>query len=283
MRFFSIEGNRFWLDGGSMFGSYPRPIWEKWCKPDEKNRIELASRALLVQEPNGRLVLLESGIGAFFEPKLKARYNIQEEENVLLRSLAAVQIEPEDIDFIILSHLDFDHCGGLLSAYKRGERARLVFPKARFMVSRANWERFVNPHVRDEASFIPGLGDLLLASGRLEIIQSSRSFSLGAAYSFTFSDGHTPGMMITRIESSTDGPITFAGDLVPGIPWLHLPVTMGYDRFPELLIDEKKRLLERIVDTDERLFFTHDPQFAASRVAYDDQGRFIAKEARERL
>jgi glyoxylase-like metal-dependent hydrolase (beta-lactamase superfamily II) len=283
MRFFSIEGNRFRLDGGSMFGSYPRSVWERWCKPDENNRIDLASRALLVREPNGRLVLLEAGIGAFFEPKLKERYCIQEEENVLVRSLAALQVEPEDIDFIILSHLDFDHCGGLLSVYTPGEKPRLVFPKARFIVNRTNWERSVNPHVRDQASFIPELSQLLLASGRLEIVQSSRSFSLGAAYSFTFSDGHTPGMMITRIESPTDGPITFAGDLVPGVPWLHLPVTMGYDRFPELLIDEKTRLLERLADTDERLFFTHDPKFAVSRVTYDERGRFIAKEARERL
>lgn len=278
MRFFSIEGNRFRLDGGAMFGNYPRSIWEKWCLPDESNRIDLASRALLVREPSGRLVLCESGIGAFLEPKLKERYGVRENENVLLRSLAAVEVQPEAIDVVVLSHLHFDHAGGLLSAYQPEEKLRLVFSKARFIVSRGSWERFITPHRRDRTSFIPELRELLLDSGRLEIVQSTRSFTLGAAYSFSFSDGHTPGMMMTRIESESFGPVTVVSDLIPGVAWLHVPITMGYDRFPELLVDEKSRFLERVAEGDEYVFYTHDPRVAISRIARNDQGRFIARD-----
>jgi glyoxylase-like metal-dependent hydrolase (beta-lactamase superfamily II) len=283
MHFFSVEGNRFYLDGGAMFGNCPRSVWEKWCVPDADNRIDLASRALLVREPSGRQVLCETGIGAFFDPKQRERYGVRENEHVLLRSLAALEVKPEAIDVVVLSHLHFDHAGGLLSAYQPDEKARLVFPNARFIVSRGSWERFVKPHIRDQASFIPELRELLLDSGRLEIVQSSRSFTLGAAYSFSFSDGHTPGMMMTRIESESPGPITVVSDLIPGVAWLHLPITTGYDRFPELLVDEKMRFLEKIAESDERVFYTHDPRIAVSRIAYDDQGRFVARDPQDSI
>lgn len=266
-----------------MFGNCPRPVWAKWFQADEQHRIELASRALLVREPSGRQVLCDAGVGAFLEPKLKDRFGVQEDEHVLLTSLARVDVKPEAIDVLILSHLHCGHAGGILSLYQPGEKPRLVFPKARFVVSRVAWERFVNPHPRDQAWFVPGLRELLVDSGRLEIVQSSRSFTLGAAYSFTFSDGHTPGMMLTRIDAAASAPITVVSDLIPGVHWLHLPITMGYDRYPELLVDEKRRLLERVAESDEILFYSHDPRYACSRVDYDNEGRFVAKAPREKI
>lgn len=266
-----------------MFGNCPRSVWEKLCVPDANNRIDLASRALLICEPSGRHILCETGIGAFFEPKLRERYGVREKEHVLLRSLDALEVRPDAIDVVVLSHLHFDHAGGLLSAYQPDEKAKLVFPNARFIVSRGSWERFVTPHTRDQASFIPELRELLLDSGRLEIVQSSRSFTLGAAYSFSFSDGHTPGMMMTRIESESPGPITVISDLIPGVAWLHLPITMGYDRFAELLVDEKSRFLEKTANRNEYVFYTHDPRIAMSRIARDEQGRFIARDPQEQL
>jgi glyoxylase-like metal-dependent hydrolase (beta-lactamase superfamily II) len=200
-----------------------------------------------------------------------------------LRSLAAHGVQPEAIDVVVLSHLHFDHAGGLLSVYQPDEKARLVFPNARYVVSRGSWERFVTPHRHDQASFIPELRELLLDSGRLEIVQSTRSFTLGAAYSFSFSDGHTPGMMMTRIEDESSGPVTVVSDLIPGVAWLHPPITMGYDRFAELLVEDKNRFLEKIAESDERVFYTHDPRIAISRVARDEQGRFIARDPQERI
>ena len=273
-RFRSLAGNTQRLDGGAMFGNCPRVLWERWIAPDPRHRIPLACRALLVEEDD-RLVLFETGVGAFFEPKLRERYGVVEERHVLLDSLAALGVSHEEIAVIVLSHLHFDHAGGLLTAYREGEPSELLFPGARIVVGRRAWERARSPHPRDRASFIPELPALLEASGRLEVVDGERSEALGPGYRFFVSDGHTPGMLVTEIETGRE-PLVFTADLIPGRPWTHLPITMGYDRFAEKVIDEKRELLERLHDRHGRLFFTHDPVTAFARLARDDRGRYQA-------
>jgi glyoxylase-like metal-dependent hydrolase (beta-lactamase superfamily II) len=279
MELFSIEGNTQRLDGGAMYGNAPRPLWERWSPPDERNRIELACRALLVRvgEKN---VLLEAGIGVFFDPKLRDRFGVEQTEHVLLRSLGEVGLTHEDIDVVVLSHLHFDHAGGLLSSFDDGKK--LLFPRATFVVGEAAWERATHPHSRDRASFIPELNEQLAASGRLELV-APREGGVGhakcldpAVFSFTFSSGHTPGLMVTTVETPR-GPVSFPADLIPGAPWVHLPITMGYDRYPELLIDEKRALLERVRERSGWLFFTHDPRVAAARVGFAE-GKYRAED-----
>src|SRR5690242_13513985 len=170
MRIFSVEGNTQRLDGGAMFGNCPKAVWEKWMAPDERNRVTLACRSLLVREPT-RNVLCEAGIGAFFEPKLRQRFGVQEDRHVLLESLAKLEVAPEEVDVIVLSHLHFDHAGGLLEAWREGVAPRLVFPNASYVVSEGAWNRAKNPHPRDRASFIPELQALLEATGRVEIVR----------------------------------------------------------------------------------------------------------------
>lgn len=271
MELSSIEGNRQWLDGGAMYGNAPKPVWERWSPPDARNRIELACRALLVRDA-GKLVLLEAGIGAFFEPKLRDRFGVTESEHVLLKSLAAEGVRHEDVDVVVLSHLHFDHAGGLLSSFEDGKK--LLFPKATFVVGEEAWARARSPHARDRASFVPELNAQLEASGRLETVRRAGGGAATARaldparWSFGFSDGHTPGLMVTTVRTPR-GPVAFPADLVPGAPWVHLPITMGYDRFPELLIDEKRALLERVRAEDGWLFFTHDPRVACAKPVFD--------------
>ena len=281
-RMWSIMGNAQKLDGGAMFGNAPKALWTRWIPPDDENRIPLACRAMLVEEPSGRRLLFEAGIGAFFPPKLQARFGITSPRHVLLDSLAEHGLTDADIDCVILSHLHFDHAGGLLSAWNEDTPPTLLFPKAQFVVSRAAWDRAITPHARDRASFIPTLQPQLEQSGRLEIVEGHASEVLGPEYAIHYSEGHTPGLMLVEVPSE-DGPVVFCGDLIPGRPWVHLPITMGYDRYPERLIDEKSALLEDLHARKGRLFFTHDPDVALSRLDRDARGRFCAGESWETL
>jgi glyoxylase-like metal-dependent hydrolase (beta-lactamase superfamily II) len=163
----------------------------------------------------------------------------------------------------------------VLAKWEEGVAPRLVFPNASYVVGREHWERARHPHPRDRASFIPELQPLLEASGRLEIVDGEYSQALGHAVRFHYSEGHTPGLMLAEIVGEHGrGGVVFCADLIPGRPWVHLPVTMGYDRYPERLIDEKREFLEDMRARGVRLFFTHDTACALADVQVDAKGRF---------
>ena len=280
MKLWSILGNSQKLDGGAMFGNAPRALWQRWAAVDDANRIDLACRALLASPLNGKTVLFETGIGAFFAPALRERYGVVEARHVLLDSLADAGFSHEDIEVVVLSHLHFDHAGGLLAPWAEGEAPRLLFPNATFVVGKAHWQRALAPHPRDRASFIPELPALLQGSGRLELVEGDHSQALGDAVRFHHSDGHTPGLMLAEIvgpevvDGQPHGGLVFCADLIPGRPWVHVPITMGYDRNAELLIDEKRAFLDDKLARNVHLYFTHDPGCALAQVTRDDKGRF---------
>jgi glyoxylase-like metal-dependent hydrolase (beta-lactamase superfamily II) len=275
MKLHVIEGNSLRLDGGAMFGNCPKVLWSQWTTSDDQNRIPLATRGLLIQTDDGRNVLLEAGVGAFFDPRLKERFGITQSEHVLIKSLEALGLRDSDIHMVILSHLHFDHAGGLLSAFGDGE-PRLLFPKARYYTSASHLPRALNPHARDSASFIPLLNRLLTDSGRLHLIEGVSHSDLDFGISFRFSEGHTPGLMVSVVEAPK-GPIAFMADLAPGLPWVHLPITMGYDRYPERLIDEKKLLFDELIPRNGRLLLTHDPSIPCVSIHKDEGGRYSGK------
>src|SRR5512136_2528858 len=235
MQLFSVAGNSYRLDGGAMFGNAPKALWERWMPADDKNRISLATRGLLVL--TGReTILFEAGIGAYLDPNFRLRYGVEEAQNVLLRSMAEHGVSPADVTHIFISHMHFDHAGGLLGAWQAGGEPELLFPNARYHVGEAAWERATHPHPRDRASFIPALQRQMEASGRLKLVKPREALSFhDLELHFFPSEGHTPGLLCADLRWGKER-LVFPSDLIPGTAWVHLPITMGYDRFPEKLI-----------------------------------------------
>jgi glyoxylase-like metal-dependent hydrolase (beta-lactamase superfamily II) len=251
-------------------------VWEKWVPPDELGRIPLACRCLLI-EFDGYKVLCETGIGAFFEPKMADRFGVQTpERHLLLENLKKEGHSPESITHVILSHLHFDHAGGLLPTHDEISKGHdeLIFPRAKFLVGEEAWQRALHPHPRDRASFIPGLTEKLEKSGRLiRLGRDPLPKELEGHFEFIRSDGHTPGQLHT-LFSGASNKVFFCGDLIPGRAWVHVPITMGYDRFPEKVIDEKTEVYGRAVAEDWLLFFTHDAEVSAAHAEKSAKGKF---------
>ncbi len=283
IQLYSVPSNAYKLDGGAMFGNAAKAVWEHWMPADEQNRINLATRALLVITQK-ETILFETGIGAYMEPRYRDRYGVNEPDHMLLKSLAQKGIYPADVTRIFISHLHFDHAGGLLSAWQAGREPELLFPNAKYYVGEEAWERATHPHSRDRASFIPRLHLQLEQSQRLVLLKKDDVFNFDELeIHFFHSDGHTPGLLCADLRYDRDR-LVYASDLIPGRFWVHLPISMGYDRFPELLIDEKNALLTSLAEENAWIFYVHDPDFAVSKVQSEDEHKtFGAVDARKDL
>jgi glyoxylase-like metal-dependent hydrolase (beta-lactamase superfamily II) len=236
----------------------------------------------LLVDTGDKKILFEAGVGAFFEPKLAERFGIQEpHKHLLIENLAKLSLSPQDINMVVLSHLHFDHVGGILPTYREIQAGNdsLVFTNATYVLGEKAFARAQNPHPRDRASFIADLPEKLLKTKRLKLID--KDFVLTKEkISFIESNGHTPGQLHALIPYK-ENKLLFCADLIPGKWWLNLAIGMGYDRFPEKLCDEKKEILEQATSNNWSLFFTHDPNCCVVEVSYDkSSGKLNSKETR---
>jgi glyoxylase-like metal-dependent hydrolase (beta-lactamase superfamily II) len=261
-----LETGRFALDGGAMFGVVPRPLWEKAAPPDGRNRIAMASRALLLQG-GGRKILVDTGNGAKWDAKLADIYRMDTAEHDLVRSLRALGLTPADITDVILTHLHFDHAGG--STVRTGGALRPVFSRARYYVQREQWEAAQRPTERDRASFFPDDFLPLQEAGVLRFTEGDGEIFPGIGLAVFH--GHTSALQcpVIRDDNTT---VLYCADLIPMTPHVALPWIMGYDLRPLVTLEEKRRTLLRAAEERWILFFEHDPQTAAATVRRGEKG-----------
>ncbi len=261
-----VETGRFALDGGAMFGVVPKPLWEKTNPPDEKNRISLAARALLLQG-EGRTILVDTGNGAKFDEKLASIYRIETGGKDLLSSLARLGVAPEDVTDVILTHLHFDHAGG--STLRVNGEVVPAFPRARYYVQAEHWRAAQAPTERDRASFFPDDFLPLYRRGVLEFTEGEGEIVPGITVRCVH--GHTSALQCPVVSDGKET-LFYCADLVPTTSHVPLPWIMGYDLRPLVTLEEKRRLLGQAADEGWIMFFEHDPHLEAARLVRTDRG-----------
>lgn len=256
----------FRLDGGAMFGVVPRAIWEKAVPPDAHNRIPMVMRLLLVRG-RGRTIVVDAGCGTGYDEKLTRIYAF--ESNVpMAESLEEFGLAPEDVSDVLVTHLHFDHGGGL--ATPDGSGWVLTFPNAAHHVQARQWKHALNPNPRDRASFFRERIEILETEGRLSLHDGE--WSLGPDLDVLTFDGHTPGQQLPRLRSG-DATVFFCGDLVPTSAHLPIPYVMSYDLQPVVAMEEKQRILDEASRERWILVFEHDSAVSACRVVAE-RGRY---------
>ncbi len=251
----AIETGRFMLDGGAMFGVVPKTLWSRYISADEKNRIPMAMRCLLIRsKATGRLYLVDNGSGHKFPPKMEKIYSLDYDHSDLISSLEKAEVAPGDITDMVFSHLHFDHCGGT-SVYDKNENLKEVFPNAAYHVNRRHWATANNPNAREKASFFPENIQPIADSGRLNLVNDHHTFEEG--FTTLPMSGHTEGQQLPVLsgESKT---IVFAADLIPTHAHVPLPWVMGYDMTPVQTLSEKEAFLEKAANNGWYLFLEHD-------------------------
>jgi glyoxylase-like metal-dependent hydrolase (beta-lactamase superfamily II) len=249
----------FRLDGGAMFGVVPKPLWEKRAPADEKNRIRLGLRPLLVC--GEKTLLIDAGIGGKMDEKSVEIFAIDRSRN-LDHSLADAGVSRDAVDIVLASHLHFDHAGGFTMRDPSGVLVP-AFPRARYIVRTAEWDDAAHPHERNRASYLKENFVPLADAGVLDLVAGDDVIMPGVRVMRT--GGHSKHHQIVVIESQGETAV-FAADLIPTAAHVDEPWIMGYDLYPMETLAFKRTFVREAIDREYLIFFEHDPDVAAGYI-----------------
>jgi glyoxylase-like metal-dependent hydrolase (beta-lactamase superfamily II) len=259
------------LDGGAMFGVVPKPLWERRIKADERNRIQLGMRCLLVEHPSG-LLLIDTGAGNKEDQKFKDIYGIENEgadgRTSLEDGLREIGVTPDDVAIVINTHLHFDHAGGNTWIDPNGE-LQVTFPKARYIVRKGEYEYATHPNERTAASYFERNFMPVVRTLQFEFVVREKEIVKGIRVVPT--PGHTPFHQSVLITSGGERAF-FLADLLPTHAHIPLPWIMGYDVEPLVTLETKRRILRQAEQEEWLLIFEHDAFVPWGRVEHDGKG-----------
>jgi glyoxylase-like metal-dependent hydrolase (beta-lactamase superfamily II) len=268
-----ISGGTFRLDGGAIFGTVPKVVWNPLCPADADNMILMATNCLLLRgEVGGRrhTVLVDTGNGDKESDGFMARFKL-EGRGVLTRNLAREGVRPEDIDLVILTHLHFDHAGGG-TRIDAGGRLAPAFPNAHYVIQRRDLDNARQAHLRERASYLPKNWEPLEAAGVLDPVQGSLELLPGL--SLRPMPGHTPGLQAVVVAGG-GRKLIYPTDIFPTSHQIQPAWVCGYDLDVTTCLEERMKLLDEFTGTDGIVVFYHDPAVPAGMVNRDAKGRYV--------
>ena len=268
-----IDAGRYKLDGGAMFGVVPRTLWQKENPPDEKNRITMSLNTLLLVG-DGKIILVDTGVGDKFTDKFREIYAIDYSEHSLVKSLLQHNIQPENVTDVILTHLHFDHVGGS-TYYDNDGNLKLQFPNATHYVQKKQLEWAQKGFAKDRASYLSENIQPLIDSGQLKVLSGAEE--LFKDVELILSDGHTVAQQLVLIHGNGKN-LLYAADLIPMTAHIPLPWVMAYDLYPVTSIQEKEEILKKAVAENWMIFFEHDPRTYCGTVEEGDRGYQLKSE-----
>jgi glyoxylase-like metal-dependent hydrolase (beta-lactamase superfamily II) len=254
MTLHTIDTGFFKLDGGAMFGVVPKTIWNKTNPADANNLCTWAMRCLLIED-EGRLILVDTGIGNKQDEKFFSHYYLHGDAS-MDSSLAKLGFHRDDITDVFLTHLHFDHVGGAVA--REGDKLLPAFKNATYWSNEKHWDWAVNPNDREKASFLKENILPIQESGQLKFIECRDGVSFTDNISVKFAYGHTDAMMLPLINHKGKQ-VLYMADLLPSVGHLPLPYVMAYDMFPLTTLTEKKKTLTEALEKEYILYLEHDP------------------------
>ncbi len=277
LKLFAIQAGGQKLDGGAMFGVVPKPLWEKRISPDERNRIQMGMRCLLIMHSSGP-ILIDTGAGNKEDDKFHQIYGLENaganKRTSLEDGLAQAGVKPDDVSIVINTHLHFDHAGGNTFIDESGA-VKPTFPNARYIVKGGEYDYATHTNERTAASYFERNYVPLENSKQLELVSREKEIVKGIRVVPT--PGHTPFHQSVLIESNGERAF-YLGDLIPTHAHLPLPWIMGYDVEPLVTLETKRRILKQAEDEDWLLIFEHDAVVPWGRVANDGKSYSLRKE-----
>jgi len=264
-----IRDAAYRVDGGAAFGVVPRTTWAKLAPPDRRGRITVAVNCYLIRTKRQN-ILVDTGLGNKLGEKWRDAYAVTKDGR-LPAELAALGVSPEQIHYVVLTHLHFDHAGGATVRDKAGV-LRVAFPNAVYLVQRRDWEEALHPNERTRPSFQPEDFLPLKETGRLRLLEGD-SF-VTPRVSLVVTGGHTTAHQLVRVASR--GQVGyFPGDLLPAVYYLPPPYIPAYDLFPLTTLEAKKTLLRRAARKEALLFLSHEKNTPVGRVALDERNHYV--------
>jgi glyoxylase-like metal-dependent hydrolase (beta-lactamase superfamily II) len=274
-KYFILHPAVFKLDGGAMFGIIPKPLWSKLIPADELNRIQLSLRVMLIQTKN-RNILIDTGIGDYHGEKFEDRFGVVGQkgplENLLKKNFNLV---PEDITDLIISHLHFDHVGGLGHT---GPEHASVLPNATLHIHRQHYAYALNPTLRDAGSFHSNYFRPIIEKanhdGKINWLDGEEGVILiddGEEIKFKCSHGHTPWLV-----HAYDKHFIYMADLVPTSAHISVPWVMGYDISPGITTVNKLEFYQFIAEKKLTMIFEHDMFYWGAKIKRKSETEFEA-------